>query len=66
MAHLLKHQFQPDQRSSGRRGSMVEHRRQIRYDLAESPSLRGHAAEVFAQAYRRSGAGRRRDRSADP
>jgi hypothetical protein len=51
LTHLLKHQFQPEQRSSGWRGSIVEHRRRLRYDLEESPSLRPHAAEVFARAY---------------
>jgi hypothetical protein len=51
MAHLLKYQFQADQRSSGWRGSIVEHRRRLRYDLAESPSLRGHAVAAFEEAY---------------
>jgi hypothetical protein len=51
MAHLLKYQFQPEQRSSSWRGSVVEHRRRLRYDLVESPSLQGHAVAAFAQAY---------------
>jgi Domain of unknown function DUF29 len=51
LTHLLKHQCQPEQRSSGWRGSIVEHRRRLRYDFEESPSLRQHAAEVFARAY---------------
>jgi Domain of unknown function DUF29 len=51
LTHLLKHQFQPEQRSSGWRGSIVEHRRRLRYDFEESPSLRSHAAEAFASAY---------------
>jgi Domain of unknown function DUF29 len=51
LTHLLKHQFQPDHRSSDWRGSIVEHRRRLRYDFEESPSLRQHAAEVFAPAY---------------
>ena len=51
LTHLLKHQFQPDQRSGSWRGSIVEHRRRLRYDFEESPSLRAHAAEVFAHAY---------------
>jgi hypothetical protein len=51
VAHLLKYQFQPDQRSASWRGSIAEHRRRLRYDLAESPSLRAHAVAVFAQAY---------------
>jgi hypothetical protein len=51
LSHLLKHQFQPEQRSSSWRGSIVEHRRRLRYDFEESPSLRPYAADVFARAY---------------
>jgi hypothetical protein len=51
LTHLLKFEFQPEQRSSGWRGSIVEHRRRLRDDLEESPSLRPYAAEVFARAY---------------
>jgi hypothetical protein len=51
LTHLLKHQFQPEQRSSGWRGSIVEHRRRLRDDFEESPSLGPYAAEVFARAY---------------
>ena len=51
LTHLLKYQFQPDQRSSGWRGSIVEHRRRLRYDFKESPRLRGHASEVVTEAY---------------
>jgi hypothetical protein len=51
LTHLLKHEFQPEQRSSSERGSIVEHRQRLRDDFEESPSLRPHAAEVFARAY---------------
>jgi hypothetical protein len=51
LTHLLKHQFQPEQRSSGWRGSILEHRRRLRDDFEESPSLRPHATEVFMRAY---------------
>jgi Domain of unknown function DUF29 len=51
LTHLLKHEFQPEQRSSSWRGSIVEHRQRLRDDFEESPSLRPHAAEVFARAY---------------
>jgi hypothetical protein len=51
LTHLLKHQFQPEQRSSGWRGSIVERRQRLRDDFEESPSLRPHAAEVFVRAY---------------
>jgi hypothetical protein len=51
LTHLLEHQFQPEPRSSGWRGSIVEHRQRLRDDFEESPSLRPHAAAVFARAY---------------
>jgi hypothetical protein len=51
LTHLLKYQFQPDQRSNSWRGSIVEHRRRLRDDFRDSPSLRGHASEVFSEAY---------------
>jgi hypothetical protein len=51
LTHILKHEFQPEQRSSGWRGRVVEHRQRLRDDFEESPSLRPHAAEVFARAY---------------
>jgi len=51
LTHLLKHQFQPEQRSSSWRSSILEHRRRLRDDFEESPSLRPHAAEVFMRAY---------------
>jgi hypothetical protein len=51
LTHLLKHQFQPEQRSTGWRGSIVEHRQRLRDDFEESPNLRPHAAAVFTRAY---------------
>ena len=51
LSHLLKYQFQPDQRSGSWRASIVEHRQRLRDELEESPSLVGHAEAVFARAY---------------
>jgi hypothetical protein len=51
LIHLLKFQFQPEQRSSSWHGSIVEHRQRMRDDFEESPSLRSHAVQVFASAY---------------
>jgi hypothetical protein len=47
----LKHEIQPEQRTSSWRGRVVEHRQRLRDDFEESPSLRPHAAEVFTRAY---------------
>ena len=51
LVHLLKYQLQPDQRSGSWRGSIVEHRRRLRDDLEDSPSLHGYAREFFHEAY---------------
>jgi Domain of unknown function DUF29 len=51
LTHLLKYQFQPDQRSSSWRGSIVEHRRRLRKLIRESPSLRPYAHEIYAECY---------------
>ena len=67
LTHLLKHQFQPEQRSSSWRGSIVEHRQRLRDDFEESPSLRPHAARgVRVRLRRRPRAGERRDRAGAP
>lgn len=52
LLHLLKWQFQPQRRGGSWRGSIVEHRRRIRRALQESPSLKPHLEDVFAEAYR--------------
>ncbi len=50
LTHLLKWQYQPNFRS-GRKGSIVEHRRRIRDALKESPSLKPYFEEIFAECY---------------
>jgi hypothetical protein len=52
LTHLLKWRHQPEQRSTGWAGSIVEHRRRIRDEIEESPSLAGYPGEVFARCYR--------------
>jgi hypothetical protein len=49
--HLLKWEFQPDQRSSSWKASIVEHRRRIRKSLQDSPSLKPYLEEVFSECY---------------
>jgi uncharacterized protein DUF29 len=51
LAHLLKWEHQPEQRSSSWRGTIVLQRRELR-QLLESGTLRRHAHEVLAKAYR--------------
>jgi len=55
-AHLLKWQFQPDQRSGSWRGSIAESRNRIAQVTGNYPSLRQYPAQVLTKSY---GAGRR-------
>ena len=51
LLHLLKWQYQPEQRSNSWKGSIVEHRRRILESLEESPSFRPFLlAEILAKA----------------
>lgn len=51
LMHLLKWQYQPERRSGSWKGSIVEHRRRIRDDLKDSPSLKPYFEEVLAECY---------------
>jgi hypothetical protein len=52
LTHLLKWQYQPQNRSTGWAGSIVEHRRCISEEIEDSPSLARYPGEVFARCYR--------------
>jgi hypothetical protein len=51
ITHLLKWEYQADQRSSGWRGSIYNARRTIERRLRESPSLRRRLQEFIADVY---------------
>ena len=51
LRHLLKWQYQPSMRSGSWKGSIVEHRRRIRDDLKDSPSLKPYLEELFTECY---------------
>ena len=51
LMHLLKHQFQPRRRSRSWRATILEHRQRLRDEFRTSPSLQGHAREIFDEAY---------------
>jgi hypothetical protein len=51
LQHLLKWQYQPMMRSGSWKGSIREHRRRIRKDLQDSPSLSPYLLEAIAEAY---------------
>ncbi|KAB0679288.1 DUF29 domain-containing protein [Aureimonas leprariae] len=48
---LLKWAYQPDGRSSGWKGTIVEQRRRLHRRLRRSPSLHRHPGEVLAEEY---------------
>ena len=54
LTHLFKHQFQPDHRSSGRLGSINEHRRRIQEEIDDSPSLKRYPASVLNACYEKA------------
>jgi hypothetical protein len=51
LLHLLKWQYQPENRGGSWRGSIREHRRRVNDDLKDSPSLVPYLREVFAECY---------------
>lgn len=51
LLHLLKWQYQAECRSGSWRGSLREHRRRIKDDLRDSPSLTLYLQKVFSECY---------------
>jgi Domain of unknown function DUF29 len=51
LGHLLKWQFQPEQRTNNWLGSIREQRIQIKLLLQDSPSLKPYLEQAFADAY---------------
>ncbi len=50
--HLLKWQFQPQQRSGSWQGSIIEHRRRVNKALKGSPSLNSYLVDLEAECYK--------------
>jgi hypothetical protein len=53
LMHLLKWEYQPDQRSNSWRGTIVQQCIELE-DLLESGTLRRHAAEILDRAYQKA------------
>jgi hypothetical protein len=51
LGHLVKWQFQPEQRSNSWRGTIREQRKQISLLLKDSPSLKPYLQEALQDAY---------------
>ena len=52
LIHLLKYRFQPERRTNSWRATLREHRRRVRDDLADSPSLQSYTERIFSECYR--------------
>jgi len=50
--HLLKWQFQPQQRSGSWKSSVIEHRRRVNKALKDSPSLNSYLIGLAAECYK--------------
>ena len=51
LVHLLKYRFQPQRRSNSWRVTLREHRRRLRDEFADSPSLRPYVEGILAECY---------------
>jgi hypothetical protein len=51
LLHLLKYQFQPENRSRSWLDSLLEHRERLARDFRDSPSLRRYAREELQALY---------------
>ncbi len=51
LMHLLKYKYQQDKRSNSWLSTIFEHRRRLKEELTESPSLKKYFSEVFSECY---------------
>lgn len=51
LMHLLKHKYQYEKLSNSWLSTIFEHRRRLKEDLTESPSLKKYFTEVFSECY---------------
>lgn len=51
LMHLLKYKYQPEKRSNSWLSTIFEHRRRLKEDLTESPSLKKYLSETFNECY---------------
>jgi hypothetical protein len=52
LMHLLKRRIQPEREGASWRSSIVSARREIKYQLDDSPSLRRHLEDTLQRTYR--------------
>ncbi|MBD2693043.1 DUF29 domain-containing protein [Anabaena catenula] len=51
LMHLLKYKYLPEKRSNILLSTIFEHRRRLKEDLTESPSLKKYFSDVFSECY---------------
>jgi Domain of unknown function DUF29 len=54
LAHWLKWEYQPDQRTGGWKATLLIQRSDLKEDLTDSGTLYNHALEVYGEAYTRA------------
>jgi hypothetical protein len=54
VGHLLKWQFQPQQRSKSRIATIIEQRQEVQELIADNPSLKSYLVEAMNKAYQKS------------
>ncbi|HIK20683.1 MAG TPA: DUF29 domain-containing protein [Synechococcus sp. M44_DOE_062] len=54
VGHLLKWQFQPQQRSKSRTAIIIEQRQEVQELIADNPSLKSYLVEAMNKAYQKS------------
>jgi hypothetical protein len=54
VGHLLKWQFQPQQRSKSWTATIIEQRQEIQELIADNPSLKSYLVEAMNKAYQKS------------
>ena len=53
VGHLLKWQFQPQQRSKSRIATIIEQRQEVQELIADNPSLKSYLVEAIEKAYQK-------------
>jgi hypothetical protein len=51
LMHLLKYKYQPEKCSNSWLSTIFEHRRRLKEELTESPSLKNYFLEIFNECY---------------
>jgi hypothetical protein len=51
LMHLLKYKYQPEKLTNSWLSTIFEHRRRLKKNLQDSPSLRNYLSDIFTESY---------------